>query len=112
MKHDFAWAAGLFEGEGSMFLTHDWRYKTPRPHLALEMVDFDVVRKFRRVVGIGHFCIRKAKRGRKATLRWYTAHKSHVVYVLKKLLPYFGVRRKKKAKEILGYANYINRGWS
>jgi hypothetical protein len=45
-REEFAWAAGLFEGEGSITLA-------PRPRLQMKMADEDVVRRFAEIIGVG-----------------------------------------------------------
>lgn len=45
-REEFAWAAGLFEGEGSITLA-------PRPRLQMKMADEDVVRRFGEILGVG-----------------------------------------------------------
>lgn len=47
MSEDLAWAAGLFEGEGTVTRSDGV------PRLALKMIDFDIVRHFGEVVGFG-----------------------------------------------------------
>ena len=91
--HSIEWAAGLFEGEGSM---------SNKPRLELSMTDFDVVEKFRDVVGFGFLKERtQSGLGSKPLLRWRLYKKDHVRYVLGKMLPFFGNRRAYKALNIL-----------
>lgn len=55
MSADLAWAAGLFEGEGSACLTAA-RKTRARRYLLLQvmMTDEDVLRRFHAVVGVGN----------------------------------------------------------
>lgn len=46
---EWAWAAGLFEGEGTILASKKRRYR--RLEIQLKMTDEDVVRHFRSVVG-------------------------------------------------------------
>jgi hypothetical protein len=50
---EIAWAAGLFEGEGTIVIAGNNGIKGCRIQLAVEMVDEDVVRKFARIAGFG-----------------------------------------------------------
>ena len=52
---DFAWAAGLFEGEGSFTLMGK-TVRSGRFYLELQITstDEDVIRKFHRVIGVGN----------------------------------------------------------
>jgi len=112
-KNKIAWAAGLFEGEGSITLLHPSRYHKPRPVLELQMTDFDIVRRFKKAVKVGCLCFRKrrlTKSGKRVAI-WSTACKADVRKLLKLFLPYFGIRRRKRAKEVLKYTTYINKGW-
>jgi len=47
---DIAWAAGIFEGEGSFHQT-----KSGSPQAKVKMADRDVVERFYEIVGFGHF---------------------------------------------------------
>jgi hypothetical protein len=49
---EIAWAAGLYEGEGTMFLSNGGHY----PICAVAMTDKDVLDKFRAIVGMGNVC--------------------------------------------------------
>lgn len=96
-KIDVAWAAGLFEGEGC--ITQVGKIKSPR--LKLQMTDFDVVRRFKKIVRCGNLCTTRFKNKKyKIQLVWYTGRKAVVAKVLEMLLPYFGMRRRRRAKEV------------
>lgn len=98
-----AWAAGLFEGEGCMTMCGVSR----SPRLKLAMTDFDVVNKFRSIVGVGWISVMKFsnyKHGKphyKDQLVWYVTNKKDIITVVDMFLPYFGNRRMQKAAEIL-----------
>lgn len=109
---EVAWAAGLFEGEGSINLMRTKRYHIPRPRLELQSTDFDVVRKFKKVVKVGGLSRRKPRKNCKRVLIWSTARKAHVKYVLQLFLSYLGLRRYRRAKEVLKYTAYVNRGYA
>ena len=102
MNHSIEWAAGLFEGEGTM--VKDKR----RPNsfqLSLHMCDKDVVEKFAKVVGYGnvvtlHPPVHK-KQGWSEFHRWTCAKRSEIRRILSAMLPYFGDRRAYTALNIL-----------
>jgi hypothetical protein len=104
----FAWAAGLFDGEGCITRSSTGR---PRWALALTMTDEDVVRKFHRVVGCGRVNFRHTPadkaRGSRPSWSWRTSAKADVQRVLQALLPYLGERRFARAREALEYLNKV-----
>ena len=96
--HSIEWAAGLFEGEGSIY-----KLKTHNTcELKVEMTDKDVVEKFKEVVMCGtvkEYAARKADY--KSTYVWRIAKRRDVINLLSKMLPYLGNRRAYKALNIL-----------
>jgi len=105
---DIAWAAGLFEGEGTIyFYNQSKRYK-----LGLKMTDKDVMDKFFNIFKVGRLYgpyTPKEKKlngeNRKDFWIWQCWNHSEVNGLLKKLLPYFGKRRAAKTIEALSYEN-------
>lgn len=98
---EVAWAAGLFEGEGT--ITLNGVAKSPR--LKLSMVDADVVRRFHAIVGVGHTCPWDDKNpAHQIQLCWYTGAKADIARVLDMLIPYFGERRLVRAAHVLARA--------
>jgi hypothetical protein len=96
---DIAWAAGLYEGEGSLT-----KRKTDKgAFISLNMTDKDVVEKIYNVTGVGSFfSIPSAEKGnRKPQWRWQVGKWEDVVDLLRLFLPYLGERRKKKVLQIL-----------
>lgn len=96
---EIIWAAGLFEGEGSICVhTSAGKYVYKRVHLALSTTDEDVVRRFHAAVGLG--TINGPYQGtNKRYWQWrVTGTKARVV--LERLLPYLGERRTAKAEEV------------
>jgi hypothetical protein len=111
-KVKIAWAAGLFEGEGSIVLIQESRDRRPYPRLQLTTTDSDVAYKFKRYIKAG--CIYERKRKTvtgKRVFFWVIKCKFEVKRVLKLFMPYFGVRRRKKAKEALKFTKYMIRRW-
>ena len=100
------WAAGLFEGEGCIFLSKDKRHK----RLALTMTDYDVVRKFAEVVSLPNNVslsqtnsLNKDGSPRKPAWACRTGRRADIVRILSMLLPYFGDRRAYKALNVLDH---------
>lgn len=96
---DIAWAAGLFEGEGSI-VPH-------RRRLSLEMTDEDVVRRF--VAIVGHGAVRRVIRQNRVNREnhhivytWESGKWSATERIALALLPYLGTRRRAKMYELLG----------
>ena len=103
---DIAWAAGLFEGEGSFHLSKPTgpRRKVVREYarLSLGSTDEDVVQKFQAIVGVG--AIHKAKnltRGGKEFWHWMKGSREDVEHVADLFMPYLGIRRLAGLGEIL-----------
>ena len=99
---ELAWAAGLIEGEGSV-----WIKSGPYPAaiVQLSMTDEDVVRKLHKIFQIGDVYIQKpGVRSVKLQWKWRVSAQSHVAWVLDLLYPLMGSRRKvqiDKAREVL-----------
>ena len=100
---DIVWAAGLFEGEGS--ITHAANY----PHkkqLSIGMTDKDVMERFVDVVGhgklYGPYCYKKSG-NRKPYWQWKAYKSSEILRILKMFLPHFGKRRAEKAIEAINH---------
>lgn len=57
--HELAWAAGFFDGEGSLVLRHQvvhrksGTYEYMRPLVSIGQVDPEVLHRFRKAVGVG-----------------------------------------------------------
>lgn len=97
---DIAWAAGLFEGEGTIFSADGGR-----PRLALCMTDKDVVDRFRDILGgtvSGPY--REGQENRKLMYKWQEGKVGTVQSVLRQFWPYLGERRREQAA--LAFAKY------
>lgn len=103
---EWAWAAGLFEGEGYIG-NREYKRKTKGGGawtrcLVLSMTDEDVVLRFQKIVGAGNIGTQQPKyEGSKLLYRWQTARWTEVERILHKLLPYLGERRAAAAHESL-----------
>lgn len=98
---EIAWAAGLFEGEGS-FGAYKCR-TTWNVTAQIMMTDLDVLERFASVVGIGKAVLvpRSATTsGRKQIYRWRVNGKADTRYVIALLLPWLCSRRRAKALEV------------
>ena len=110
----WAWAAGLFEGEGHIahgqYTRTHRAYPAYRRQLVLGMTDRDCVERFCSVVGVGRVKFRPAKKAEWSDVwRWECSRWEHIEMVLKKMLPYLGERRTAKAEELLANpARYAN----
>jgi len=96
---EWAWVAGLFEGEGTVFA--DGTQKTKRV-LAIVMTDKDVIEHAAFVFGTGNVTGPYANGGhsRKPVYRWKTAKLSEVKRICKEMEPWLGERRRTKMQEI------------
>lgn len=99
-----AWAAGLFEGEGSI-VCHKIinRANSYRVTLTMTMVDRDVVERFYHIVGVGSFLgpYKGQRDGNQEKYVWQVQNFSGCLLILEKFLPYLGARRKEKAIETI-----------
>jgi hypothetical protein len=93
---EIAWAAGIFEGEGS-FSTHTVYSKT-YPRASVEMNDEDVVRRYHEIVGVGTFLQRK-----RPDLRYISVVQDIAGFraLVDLLSPWLGARRQAKAQQII-----------
>jgi hypothetical protein len=93
-----AWAAGLFEGEGSIWFDR----KTVR--MGLNTTDEDVIKKFHEIVGVGSVIGPFHKNiNHKPFFRWNIAKRIDVANLLHQFIPYLMSRRRAKAQEALNY---------
>jgi hypothetical protein len=96
---EIAWAAGIFEGEGT-FSTHTV-YGKIYPQAGVEMNGEDVVRRYHEIVGVGTLRQRKDRGDcRFASTVQDIAGFRALVDLLE---PWLGERRKARAQEVLTY---------
>ena len=101
-REEMAWAGGLFEGEGSVFLQR--KPSGGYPTVAVEMCDEDPVRRFHQAVGIGEVTgpyRSKQHPEWKPKWRWRVHGFERTQAVVAMLWPYLGERRRGKAQEVL-----------
>lgn len=104
-RTDIAWAAGLFEGEGTIGSYSSGRNgagQSITAHLRLGMTDRDVVERFAQVVGFGAIHVRPpGTNGHKAIFAWqaYGFEKAQALTAM--FWPWLGERRRAKARETI-----------
>lgn len=91
---DIAWAAGLFEGEGYLYVSKG-RY--PTPQIGLNMNDRDVVERFAAIMECGSIRIYDSPNpNHSRQYRWRVCGWARFESVTEMLLPYLGDRRTKR----------------
>lgn len=100
---DFAWACGLFEGEGSV-TNKDYgeRLSGQQRRLTLGTTDGDVVRKFASIMGgkvYGPYM--KANPKWKPIYIWHECEWDQVKAIAEAMIPYMGERRRLALEELL-----------
>lgn len=111
-----AWAAGLFEGEGSIV-----RRQTNGWTVVISMTDLDVIERFQEAVGMGKiygpYFNAKKKNGDacKAVYKWMLSDKPGIEQFGRIMIPYLGERRRARLNEALaeiqrlGYTRAIHK---
>jgi len=100
-SEQIAWAAGLFEGEGS-FTQRSRRYGKGRyPSASLAMTDEDVVRRFHEIVGMGNVNGPYDHGGNKLRWRWEIGVLQDFREFVEMMSPWLGTRRSGRALELL-----------
>lgn len=101
---EWAWAAGLFEGEGCVFLSIGRR--TQRS-LIVNMTDEDVLRRFHAIVGCGSlFSVKEHATWQpnwKPQWRWSASRWSDIRELHERFSPWLGERRRAKFVELLAH---------
>ena len=98
---DAAYAAGLFDGEGSVYYKKMKQKKHQRPgkpihnvwviRMEIAMTDKDTIKWCHDLFKCGHFGERKVQKGYKRQWRWRVSHRD-ALYVAKILWPYSQVK--------------------
>lgn len=114
---DLAWAAGLFEGEGSLGLTAiKNRANSIKVSAVICMTDKDIIERFTAVMGFGVMKgpYKSSYPTGKLRYTWEVQSQPDVLRVIEMFLPFFGERRKEKAlsmkREIMSRA-YAKNGF-
>jgi len=108
---DYIWAAGLLEGEGcfSIFKRITRKHKHCTCAIHCEMTDEDVINRLLSIFEVGTIRRRDNEKlrllglKRKDSYHWAVQNKKDMIFVLTKILPFMGIRRTTKIKELLLY---------
>src|SRR5215471_13395567 len=100
-----AWFAGVFEGEGSIYVRRFVRGKAKTEHfhggLRLQMTDEDVVRRIHQITGVGSVVsCRPTGLGSKRSWAWQVQDRAGFEIAVEMLRPYLGERRSAKLVEV------------
>ena len=100
---DIAWAAGILEGEGCFGFYKVKNHSYKQILIRCKMTDNDIILRLQSIFG-GYIRPRKPKKETNKPLwEWSLYKQADVAVVILKILPYLGVRRSAKAKELLAY---------
>lgn len=104
---DFAWLAGLLEGEGYFGIDNRSvdRYETSttpaRPFIKLAMTDQDIVEKVSAMVGKSYFTAGRPTATGKTVYMLHIGARETVKSILLGILPYMGQRRSERINQCL-----------
>lgn len=98
---DFAWLAGLLEGEGCFTNSFQNGNKEATPRIQLTMTDEDVVERAANLLGTKVTSTNWRTKGDKAVFRTSLARQDDLKIILTKIYPYMGQRRKEKIDVLL-----------
>lgn len=100
-EQELAWAAGLFDGEGSFMLTHNSRPdRHPKARATLSMTNETLVRRFAAAVGVGTVTGPEHRERERPMWRWTANRYEHFERVLALLGPWLGTEKKAKADDV------------
>ena len=97
---DFAWACGLFEGEGTVI--NRGRGRRRNRGLSLSTTDLDVIQRFQAIVGVG--AVYSSGGTNKTLWRWTVSRWCDTEPLAKRMLPYMGQRRGEAIRDLLASA--------
>ena|SRR5215831_7995902 len=102
---DFAWAVGLYEGEGCASI----RRKSGTVIVSLTSTDRDTIERFHRIVGVGEISTYKPPPPRKPLHQWQVSKSDKIVELLTKFIEsgYLSERRTEQAQKALDRAKEI-----
>lgn len=91
---EFAWAVGLWEGEGTICAPIQQGQVYRRLKIAVIMSDRDVLEKFQQVVGFGNLNgPYQYKNSKKPLYSWNSGRSAEVAMFARRMLPYLSERR-------------------
>lgn len=97
---EYAWAAGLFEGEGC-FSWNVQRNGRKHPAISLKSTDEDVVRRFGRIMQCGSVTGPQLREGRKPIWTWRVTGIDALYHLELTIGPHLRERRTEKMHELL-----------
>ncbi len=99
---NLAWLAGLFEGEGCVYMRTVHGKKMNRIVLQIAMTDEDVVRRAHAIAGVG-FVVEHSRRTKtgKRVWNWRVTNAEHAAGLAMTLFTYLGERRRKRIEQLL-----------
>lgn len=103
-SHEIAWAAGLFDGEGSVFAANEMKRgrRHVRLHMAVRMTTLDDIKRFHRAVGVGAMSGPYQPKGdRKLIWAWQAGPDASARYCIDLLWPYLGKNKRAQATDAL-----------
>ena len=95
LANHIAWAAGLFEGEGTMYMSGK------KPVMEIGMTDRDVIERYKDFAECGWIRTKIRPHPWKTMYIHRTNGRHLITEILEAFLPYFGDRRAHKALDIL-----------
>ena len=104
MPNELAWAAGIFEGEGSINIIPN---RPSCASLQVAMTDLDILVRLQDIFGGYIYEKKKQKTHHKKSWTWQLTRKADVYATLEKLLPWFGERRSFRALNVLDHLDRI-----
>jgi hypothetical protein len=95
---EFAWACGLFEGEGTIVANRRWA----SPVMRVTMADRDVLERFERAVGVGRINGPYGPYGksRKVQYEWSLYTRDGIATLLARMRPWLSARRLAQAERV------------
>lgn len=99
---DYAWAAGILDGEETFLLVPDKRSRHIECRISCEMNDVDLIERLYNVLRAGRIYDRVRTNG-KASKQVIISKRSDVYRVLNYIRPYMGIRRTKRIDEIISH---------
>lgn len=104
-KSDWAWLAGLFEGEGSVKDNNSWNPNAHSVVISITSTDFDVIERIHSLTGVGKVVFRKRANAKhpkwKPVKTWRVGARDDVIFILEGIGPWLLSRRGKRVDEAL-----------
>lgn len=102
---EFAWAVGLFEGEGSCGVMNRKKVselgRCPHFRMSLGMSDRDVIRRLHSAMGCGRMEGPVIRPRSKPMWIWVCTRRADIERLLPMMRPYLGVRRRQQVSAVL-----------